>query len=105
MTKVAQPSKSTLQQRELRHRINEKYGGSGVRCGFSDVRALHIDHVHGGGQKELRGGRGGGMSYYYRVLKDTTGKYQLLCANCNAIKRFENQEARAMTQHKGWISR
>jgi hypothetical protein len=26
------------------------------------------------------------------VLSDTSGKYQLLCANCNWIKRFENGE-------------
>jgi hypothetical protein len=96
------PSKSTIQQRKLRLKILEKYGGRCVRCGFSDSRALHLDHVQSGGQKELRGGRGGGMSYYYKVLKDITGKYQLLCANCNAIKRFENEEALGMTQHKTW---
>jgi hypothetical protein len=98
------PSKSTVQQRELRRRINEKYGNKCANCGFSDPRALHIDHVHGGGQKEIRGGRGGGMSYYYRVLKDQTDRYQLLCANCNAIKRFEQNEAMSMTQHKNWTS-
>jgi hypothetical protein len=96
-------TKSTEQQRELRRRINEKYGSRCVQCGFADVRALHIDHVDSGGQQqELRRGWGGGMSYYYRVLKDETGKYQLLCANCNAIKRSENNEARGMTQHIGW---
>jgi hypothetical protein len=45
------------------------------------------------------------MSYYYRVLQDQTGKYQLLCANCNAIKRVEKNEAGGMTQHKTWASR
>jgi hypothetical protein len=83
-------------------RINKKYGGRCVRCGFDDARALHVDHVHSGGSKELLRGWGGGMSYYYRVLKDETGKYQLLCANCNAIKRFEEKEARGMTQHESY---
>jgi len=91
---------STEQQRQLRRRIEEKYGGRCARCGFDDIRALHIDHVAGGGQKELRGGFGAGMSYYYRVLKDQSGKYQLLCANCNAIKRFEENEAQGMNQHR-----
>ena len=27
-----------------------------------------------------------------KVLANTTGKYQLLCANCNQIKRVENGE-------------
>jgi hypothetical protein len=97
---MASLSKSTLQQRKLRIKIYEKYGAKCVRCGFSDPRALHIDHVGGGGSKELRLGRGGGMSYYYRVLKDATGRYQILCANCNAIKRFERDEAQGMNQHK-----
>jgi hypothetical protein len=102
---MSTPSKSTLQQRKLRRQINEKYGNQCARCGFADPRALHVDHVQSGGQKEIRAGRGGGMSYYYRVLKDQTGKYQLLCANCNAIKRFELNEAMGMTQHKNWDSR
>jgi hypothetical protein len=84
----------------LRLEINERFGGCCVRCGNSDERVLHIDHVHGGGQKELRQGHGGGLAYYYRVRRDNSGKYQLLCANCNAIKRFEEKEAGGMTQHK-----
>jgi hypothetical protein len=100
---MAEPSKSTIQQRKIRRQINEKYGMRCAVCGFSDVRALHIDHVHGGGGKEYPNGRRGGMSYYYRVLKDEAGTYQLLCANCNAIKRVERKEAGGMTQHKKWL--
>jgi hypothetical protein len=93
-------SVSTKKQRELRQKILAKYGAICIRCGFSDPRALHIDHVHGNGNIELRQGYGGGLSYYYRVLKDDTGRYQLLCANCNAIKRHTDKEARGMLQHK-----
>lgn len=94
-------SLSTKQQRKLRQKILEKYGATCVRCGFSDPRALHIDHVDSDGSSDLRRGYGGGMSYYYRVLKDDTGRYQILCANCNAIKRHTDKEARGMLQHKG----
>ena len=96
-------SQSTEKQRELRQRIMEKLGGRCVRCGFDDWRALQIDYVRGGGRGDYgeRLGRfGGGMSYYYRVLHDETGKYQLLCANCNQIKRLEGKEAQGMRQHK-----
>jgi hypothetical protein len=93
-------SKSTQQQRKLREKINAKLGGKCSRCSCDDPRVLEIDHVNGGGSKELRRGWGGGMSYYYRVLKDTQNTYQLLCANCNKIKRVEEREALGRRQHK-----
>lgn len=66
-------------------------GGVCQRCGFSDDRALQIDHVHGGGRKE-RSSSSAGM-LYRRVIASVPGEtYQLLCANCNWIKRHENQE-------------
>lgn len=58
------------------------------KCGFDDRRALQIDHINGGGSKNrltqvgLRGD-----------VKKYPEKYQVLCANCNWIKRCENKEA------------
>jgi hypothetical protein len=93
---------STRRQREVLQQIHAKYGPRCNRCGFDqDVRALQIDHVHGGGSAEIRGGRGAGIQGYKRVLSDTTGKYQLLCANCNKIKAIENKERLGALQHKG----
>ena len=65
-------------------------GNRCVRCGFSDVRALQIDHVNGNGYAE-RNGSGGAMAIYKRVLAGSQN-YQLLCANCNWIKRVEQGE-------------
>jgi len=83
-------------QKELRLKVIEKFGGKCIRCGFSDWRALQIDHINGGGLKERIKHRkaGGGDGFNRRILKDTSNKYQLLCANCNWIKRFENKETR-----------
>lgn len=75
---------------KIRQQILDKYGNKCVKCGFSDWRALQIDHINGGGSKEVR--FLGQNKYFKSVLADTTGKYQLLCANCNWIKRFENKE-------------
>ena len=75
---------------KLRTQVLEKYGSKCVRCGFSDVRALQIDHVNGGGIKELRGMTQ--HQYFKKVLADIEGKYQILCANCNWIKVDENNE-------------
>lgn len=69
-------------------------GGRCIKCGFSDIRALQIDHVNGGGVKE----RKAITKMYYVVVQKSIlakeNKYQLLCANCNWIKRFENNEVR-----------
>ncbi len=64
-----------------------------VRCGFVDVRALQLDHVNGGGSRFLGNGRSP-YTHYGQILKDEDikGKYQILCANCNWIKRYENNE-------------
>ena len=32
------------------------------------------------------------MARYLEIVKDSSRKYQLLCANCNWIKREENGE-------------
>lgn len=106
-------SPSTERQRRLRIKIIEKLGGkcscnrndcwhSAVTlvCPVDDPRALHIDHVNSGGSKELRRGWGGGMKHYYRVLRDTENTYQLLCANCNAAKRYIAGEPLGQRQHK-----
>jgi hypothetical protein len=67
---------------------------SNVHCGFSDPRALQIDHVNGGGVKQIREYQHHG-NYYHTVLKlieSGSHDYQLLCANCNWIKRAERGE-------------
>lgn len=81
---------------ECRKGIMEKLGGAHCRkCGFADVRALQIDHINGGGRKHrLNLGRGFGYQYYQDILDDPAiaDKYQILCANCNWIKRHECNE-------------
>lgn len=75
-------------QRE-RQKVIDFLGGRCIRCGFIDIRALQADHVNGGGSKDRRGKRTS-----YKEVVDNPGKYQLLCANCNWIKRVENGEVR-----------
>jgi hypothetical protein len=59
--------------------------------GCVDERCLQIDHVNGDGGKD-RKVQNHVSAFYLRVMKDTTGSYQLLCANCNWIKRYVNKE-------------
>lgn len=62
-----------------------------VKCGFSDIRALSIDHINGGGSlhREFIHAK----SYYHWLRKNNyPSGYQTLCMNCQFIKREENKE-------------
>jgi hypothetical protein len=82
--------------RILRERIIGFLGGKCCKCGFDDKRALQIDHVNSGGCIEQRK-YGTGTKYLSMVFSSVylcEGKYQLLCANCNIIKKYEKNEFR-----------
>lgn len=72
-----------------RFALIEAMGGACERCGFSDPRALQIDHVGGGGAREPRARHGKKWAEYVLAHRD---EFALLCANCNWIKRAENEE-------------
>jgi predicted Zn-ribbon and HTH transcriptional regulator len=79
---------------KLRQEILSLFDNKCPKCGFSDPRALQIDHIRGGGRKDLNNSKCR-STYYLRVLqsiKSGEKTYQILCANCNAIKMFENGE-------------
>lgn len=75
--------------RRMRKAVITFLGGKCIKCGFSDERALQVDHIDGGGAQERK--KGNSSTFYLKILKGTKG-YQLLCANCNWIKRVENHE-------------
>ena len=67
------------------------YGSACARCGFTDIRALQIDHIHSN-PAEAQGAYGRGSTGLYIAIlngKKAKGDYQCLCANCNWIKRSE----------------
>lgn len=65
-------------------------GGKCVVCGINDHRVLQIDHINGGGVEEVK--TIGRYNMVSKILVGETNVYQLLCANCNWIKRWENNE-------------
>lgn len=74
--------------RKVRAAAVAAMGGVCCRCGFCDARALQIDHVTACGSKRI-----GTLDVCYQVLRgENLGAYQLLCANCNWIKRHEADE-------------
>lgn len=80
---------------KIKNAIFEFLGDKCVVCGFTDRRALQIDHVNGGGSKERNNKHLVGRSGYKYILDkvvDGSKDYQILCANCNWIKRVVNNE-------------
>jgi hypothetical protein len=61
-----------------------------IQCGFDDIRAIQIDHINGGGLKDFKNSTS--STEYYKNMLIHPEKYQLLCANCNWIKRYTNNE-------------
>lgn len=91
-TRYQKRKQAKERKRILRNKIITYLGKKCVRCGFDDYRALQIDHVNGGGNVE-RKIYWQTIQYYNHILTLlSTNKYQLLCANCNWIKREENNE-------------
>jgi len=85
---------STYQK--LRGEVLLLLGNKCSKCGIEDVRVLQIDHINGRGCQERKqyGGRGGNVTgrYYHHILEVDGQGYQILCANCNWIKRYEQKE-------------
>ena len=64
-------------------------------CGFSDHRALQLDHVDNNGAQERKaiGNRLSAGTTFYRWLRRNglPPGYQVLCANCNWIKEIDRR--------------
>ena len=87
-------SRELARQRRWQARLTtiQALGGCCQRCGFTDPRALQFDHVRGDGNGEQRYRTNCTIKFLRTVAENKDGKYQLLCANCNWIKRYENNE-------------
>jgi hypothetical protein len=59
-----------------------------MNCGFSDVRALSLDHIYNNGAEE-RGklGKQGTGFYYWLKKRGYPNGYQTLCMNCQWLKK------------------
>lgn len=66
-----------------------------VRCGFSDIRALSIDHIDGNGSQHRKGLglKTGGQPFYLWLKKDNyPPEFQTLCMNCQFIRKDEAKQ-------------
>lgn len=83
---------SAIWNKEKRMAVMKILGNKCSKCGFKDFRALQIDHVNGDGASD---GNTRGSTFCLRVIESVRigeKRYQILCANCNWIKRCEKKE-------------
>jgi hypothetical protein len=92
-------AKVQAQRRTLLKKLGGKCASPGCcwlesddTLGCRDLRVLQIDHINGDGAQDRLKSGGKGIKVLRRALKDTTGRYQILCPNCNTIKSLENHE-------------
>lgn len=71
-------------RKTLKARVYAYLGGAiCVQCGCADSRILEINHIHGGGGKEIRR-LGGGSQLQRSILKDKRkDEFEILCKVCN----------------------
>ncbi len=65
------------------------------KCSFDNINALCLDHVNSDGNIHRKNGGKKGINLYKQLYKhnfNSKYKFQVLCANCNMIKVFENKE-------------
>ena len=77
---------------KLKEQVFDLLGHSCVKCNFSDKRALQIDPVFGGGNKEHAEIKNNAKFLKKVIAEASSGTYQILCANHNWIKRYEKDE-------------
>ena len=74
----------------LKFSVYKKYGNKCAVCGESRQPCLSIDHINGDGKEHRK--HKSSLRILQDVLGDESGRFQILCMNCQWIKRSENKE-------------
>jgi hypothetical protein len=80
---------------ELKEEVFRHYGCGELkcaRCGFEDVRALSMDHIDGSGSEHRKQLKSPNKFYPWLKKNGYPDGFQVLCMNCQFIKKAENNE-------------
>jgi len=79
-----------VNKREL---LIQTLGGKCVQCGYDkNPKGLVLDHINGDGKEDRKRLGSKIFRHYIKHIEEAKTKLQVLCATCNQIKAFENQE-------------
>lgn len=78
-------------RRKIRSEVLDRLGGQRCsRCGCSDLRVLEINHVRGGGGRELRANGRNQLKMLRQIRRgERVGEFEVLCRVCNAAHYCE----------------
>ena len=77
------------QHKAYRDFLFDLLGRECKNCGLNDIRILHFDHINNDGYEDRKRLKGVNqfLRYYNRHPEEAKQKLQILCANCNWMKR------------------
>lgn len=88
--RAANPAKhralTNAAKRKRRQKLFAMYGSSCALCGFSDIRALSLDHIKGNGADERRA-IGEFRVLSHALQEHRPDEFRVLCMNCQMIHR------------------
>lgn len=76
--------------RTLRAEVIKKLGGKCVKCGCDVYEVLEINHINGGGQKDMSRK----AQFYLEILNEKRKDIELTCKVCNIIHWLEYKGVR-----------
>ena len=94
------PERSRLLKRQANARVKTQvfahYSNGKVccaLCGNDNIFCLSIDHINGLGKQNRKALHRSGCAFYYWLKKQGYPEgYQVLCMNCQFIKKYERRE-------------
>ncbi len=78
--------------------VIEKLGAACANCGEIDPRILQVNHLNGGGRRELENGT---WNFLKKIIDGNRSieDLDLRCANCNILYEYEVGRRRDWTRH------
>lgn len=94
---MVETRKKYFKEHHLNKRISvlNHYCNNNIKCAHcccKDIDCLTIDHIDGGGKKHMRNIGFGSHLINWLIKNNFPEGFQILCCNCQRIKKIENKE-------------